>query len=289
MARKKTPKPATSKWAFRVAAAGIFLAEVAVMRGAASPFRLPKDAIALAAICLAVGFAVFEAARQKTFSFPRGRLSAVLLALPLLLVVSALWSASPLRALESAAFSLIWVFGILWLSTLESRTRLRLATVAAVGVAISATVMVFQIFGVQVFNVDNVYSVGRLSLTGLTGNPADIAMAAVLLLPLLLVKRDWAPTSRVRFALVLGLSLAALLTRTLSGVGALAVLLVAWLVQQRSRALWTRAAAIGGLFLAIALASGLGTRLTQGYERVQEGDCTASSLLAETVGARRRR
>ena len=154
MARKQPVKPAPSKWPLRVIAVGAFLAEVAVLLRAASPFRLPKDAIALAAICLAVGVAVAAAARRGSIILPSGRLASVLLALPLLQAVSTLWSASPRRTLESAAFSLIWVVGILWFATLDSRSRLRLAIVAAVGVTISGAVMMFQIGGIQIFNLD---------------------------------------------------------------------------------------------------------------------------------------
>lgn len=272
MARKKPVEPRPSKWPFLIIATGIFLAEVAVLRGAASPFRLPKDAIALAAICLAVGVAVAASARRGSIILPRGGLASVLLALPVLQAVSTLWSANPLRALESAVFTLIWVAGILWLATLDSHSRLRLATLAAVGVVISATVMVLQIAGLQVFNLGRGFVSGRMSLTGLTGNPADLAMAAVLLLPLLLVRREDSSPSRLRIALVLMLSLATLLTQTLSGVGALTAVFVVWLVRQRSRKLWMRAAAVGAVFLAVALAAGLGTRLVRGYDRLQDGN-----------------
>jgi len=272
VARKKKVEPLPSKWPFLIIAAGIFLAEVTVLRGAASPFRLPKDAIVLAAICLAVGVAIVAGARRGSITLPRGRLTAVLLALPILQAASALWSSSAMRALESAVSSLIWVLGIIWLATLDSRSRLWLAIVAAVGVAASAVIMVLQIGGLQVFNLGRGFASGRLSLTGLTGNPADLAMAAVLLLPLLLIKREGAPVLRFEILLVLGLSMATLLTRTLSGVGALAILWVVWLVRQRSRTFWTRAAIVGALFLAVALATGLGTRLVRGFEHVQEGD-----------------
>lgn len=271
MARKKPAKPTLSKWPLRIAATGILLAEVAFLRGAASPFRMPKDAIALAAFCLAVGLAVVAAARHKTIAIPRGRLVAILLCLPVLQSLSALWSASPIRALEVAAFSLIWVAAILWIATLESRTRFRLGIVAAVGVIASAAVMTLQIANLQVFNFSSAFASGRLSLTGLTGNPADLAMAAVLLLPLLLVGEAGSPPSRFRMFLVLTLSLATLLTRSLSGIGALTILIIVWLVQQRSRKLWMWAAAVGAIFLAVALAAGLGERLVRGYEQVQKG------------------
>jgi O-antigen ligase len=233
---------------------------------------MPKDAIVLAAFCLAVGLAIAAAARHKTIAYPRGRLVAVLLALPVLQSLSALWSASPLRALEAAAFSLIWVAAILWFATLESRDRFRLGVVAAVGVTASAAVMTLQIANFQVLNFSSEFASGRLSLTGLTGNPADLAMAAVLLLPLLLVGEAGSPPSRFQMFLVLALSLATLLTRTLSGIGALAILIIVWLVQQRSRKLWMWAAAVGAIFLTVALAAGLGKRLVLGYEQAQQGN-----------------
>jgi O-antigen ligase len=232
---------------------------------------MPKDAIVLAALCLAVGLAVAAAARHKTIAYPRGKLVALLLALPILQFLSALWSASSLRALETAALSLIWVAAILWFATLESRARFRLGVVAAVGVTVSAAVMTLQIANLQVFNLSSQFASGRLSLTGLTGNPADLAMAAVLLLPLLLVGEAGSP-SRFHMFLVLALSLATLLTRTLSGIGALSILFIVWLVQQRSRKLWTWVAIVGAVFLMVALAAGLGKRLVRGYEQARKGN-----------------
>ena len=271
MARKKPPTPAPSKWPFRVTAAGIFLAEIAVLRGAASPFRIPKDTIALAAICIAVGLAVVAAARRKSITYPSGRLVAVLLVLPLLQSLSALWSASPIRALESAAFSLIWVLGILWFATLDSSSRLRLTMIAAAGVVVSAAVMLLQIGGIQVFDLSRIAANGRLGLTGLTGNPADFAMAAVLLLPLLLVKREGLPTTRLQIVFVSILSLATLLTRTLSGIGALVLTFFVWLIRQKSRALWAKVAIVGAVFFGLALAAGLDTRVIRGYEQLRQG------------------
>lgn len=272
MARKKPATPTPSKWPLRIAATGIFLTEVAVLRGAASPFRIPKDTIALATVCLAVGLAVATAARRKTITYPRGRLVAVLLSLPVLQFLSATWSASPIRALESAAFSLIWVIGILWFATLEAHSRLRLAIAAAAGVALSAAVMVLQLSGLQVFNLGRGFADGRASLTGLTGNPADLAMAAVLLLPLLLARREGSPPKRLQIVFVSILSLVTLLTRTLSGIGALTLVFFTWLIRQKSRKLWIRVAILGAVFLAVALAAGLDTRLVNGYERLRKGD-----------------
>ena len=72
-----------------------------------------------------------------------------------------------------------------------------------------------------------------------------LAGAAVLLLPLLLVGKAGSPPSRLQIFLVLTLSLATLLTRTLTVIGALTILIFVWLAQQRSRKLWMWAAAVG--------------------------------------------
>jgi O-antigen ligase len=272
VAKKKTPPPAESKWPFRIAATGFFLAEIVVLRGAASPFRVPKDAIVLTALSFAVGLFVAVSARRKTLTFPRGKLTTTLIVLPVLLAVSSLWSASPSRSLESAAFSLVWVLGILWLATLDTRSRLKLATITALGVLGSASVMVLQRFGLQVFDLGTRFSGGRLSLTGLTGNPADLAMAAVLILPLFLMTREGSERTRFQVFLIIALSLATLLTRTLSGLGSLVFLFLVWLVQQKSRSMWTRVAVIGAIIFSVALAAGLGSRLESALVKAQRGD-----------------
>jgi len=113
MTRKHPQPPPASRWPILVTTAGFFLAEVAVLGGAASPFRLPKEAVALAALCAALGLAVVSAARRRTLTLPRGRLPLVLMALPALQLVSAGWSASPPRSVESALLTFIWV---IWVS-----------------------------------------------------------------------------------------------------------------------------------------------------------------------------
>jgi O-antigen ligase len=259
-------------WAFRIVAVGIFLAEVVVLPGASSPFRLSKEAVILIAICLALGFAVAAAARRGSFVFPTSRLVLVLLALPVLQAVSALWSASSLRALESTALSAMWVLGMLWLSTLGTEQRRRLVLAASFGVVASASVMVVQLGGFSVFNFTNRFASKRLALTGLTGNPADLAMAAVLLLPLLLVGTNSKKWKSLDFALVIILVLAALLTRTLTGIAAVAAVLAIWLIQQKSRRLWVGAAALGAVLLMVALFAGLGDRVEKTSKSLQKGD-----------------
>ena len=179
MAKKELTVPRQSTWAFRIAIAGIFFAEIVVLPGAASPFRLPKEGIMLGAICLALVFVVVAAARSRVFLLPRGRVALVMLILPAITALSALWSASPLRALQSTALSLIWIAGIAWFSTIDSEQRRQLTVAASLGVVVSAGVMMLQLSGTQIFNFAAPIANKRLGLTGLTGNPADLAMAAI--------------------------------------------------------------------------------------------------------------
>jgi len=272
MARKQPEAKPESKWPIVLAAAGFFLAEVVVLAGAASPFRLPKEAVVLAALGLAVAGGVIAAARRRAITIPRGPLVWVLIALPILQAVSALWSASWLRAVESSLLTVIWIAGILWLATVTTATRRRLALVAAFGVAISAGVMLFQLAGTNVFDFSAQFTSKRLSLTGLTGNPADLAMAAVLLLPFLLAWGEDSSRPWLYRALAAILALAALITQTLTGVVALAALIVVWLFQRRSKRLWFTALGLGAAIFVVALGAGLGDRLLRESERIQTGD-----------------
>lgn len=272
MTRKHPHPPSATRWPILVAAAGFFLAEVAVVAGAASPFRLPKEAAALAALCFAMGLAVMSAAHRRRLVLPSGRLSLVLLALPALQLASATWSASPQRSVASALLTLIWVTGTLWLATIDDGGRRRIAFAAALGVALSVIVMLLQLAGVSIFNFAAPFANARLSLTGLTGNPADLAMASVLFLPFFLT---WGESSS-RPWLFRGLSvlfaLATLLTQTLTGIAALGAVMAVWLVHRRSRRLWIAVAGVGALVVAIALAAGLGERLQREAGRVREGN-----------------
>jgi O-antigen ligase len=272
VARKQPQPPPPSRWPIRIAAGGFFLAEVAVLAGAASPFRLPKEAMALAALCVAMGLAVLSAARRHTLVLPRGRLAAVLMALPALQLISALWSASPLRSVESALLTLIWAAGFLWLATIDSDGRRWVFVAAATGVAVSVIVMLAQLAGVSVFNFAAPFANARMSLTGLTGNPADLAMAAVLLLPFFLTWGE--ASSRPWFFRTLAVlfALATLISQTLTGIAALGLVILVWLVHRRSRRLWVAVPALGALVIAVGLAAGLGDRLQREVGRVRTGN-----------------
>jgi hypothetical protein len=272
MSRKHPPSPPSAGWPILITAVGFFLAEVVVLAGAASPFRLPKEAVALAALCGALGLAVISAARRRVLVFPRGPLVPVLMALPTLQVVSALWSASPQRSVESALIALIWVAGTLWLATIDGDARRRVVVAAAIGGAISIIVMLLQLAGVIRFNFAAPFASARLSLTGLAGNPADLAMASVLFLPFLLTWGE--SSSRPWFfrALTVLFALATLITQTLTGIAALAAVMLVWLVQRRSRRLWIAVAGVGALVVAVALAAGLGQRLQREADHVRAGN-----------------
>ncbi len=272
MARKKLQTKTASKVPFKFAAATFFLTEIVYVSGAASPFRQPKESVTLAGISLVVGFAAIAAARMGSFNLPRGRLAQVLALLPVLQLASVFWSANPLMALESSLLTTTWVVGIFWISTLPDNLRQRLAVFAGVGVAASSVVMILQLSGVKVFDFAAPFATKRLSLTGLSGNPADLAMAAVLLLPLLLI---WYPRIRPRWfanALIVMLSLACLLTQTLTGVAALVLLFAVWLIQQRSKRLFYLAFGVGAVIVVASLATGLGNRLLRESERIRQGD-----------------
>jgi len=109
MGKKPSTTKPISKWPIVLAATGFFLAEVVVLAGAASPFRLPKEAVVLAALSLAVAGGFIAAARRRAITIPHGPLVWVLISLPILQAASALWSASRLRALESSLLTVIWV------------------------------------------------------------------------------------------------------------------------------------------------------------------------------------
>ncbi len=272
MARSSPRHPAAPRLPVRVLAVGFFLAEIVVLPGAASPFRLPKEAVALAAICAAVALVAASAARRRSMALPAGAAVWTLLALPVLQAVSAVWSASPLRSLETAAASAIWVLAVIWLATLDEGARRQIGAAAVAGVVISAAVMLMQRAGLEVFRLAAPSTSQRLSLTGLTGNPADLAMAAALLLPPLLLWGDSRGRRLLARGLAAFLAFAVLLTQTLTGIVALIMMAAVWLARQRSRRLWLATAAIGVMAVGAALGLGLGERLQREAQRVAAGD-----------------
>lgn len=271
MARKKKSTPPRPLWPVRIAAAAIVAAQIAVLPGAASPFRLPKEAVAVGGLALAVALAVAAMARRRSLTLPSGRLAAVLAVYPALLAVSAAWSLHPLRSLQAAAIAAVWVAAVGWLATLDQADRQRLILAAAVGASLSVAVLVLQLSGAQTFNF-GAQTTGRMRLTGLTGNPADLAMAAVLVLPLLLADNQRLSRSWWWRGLALLLASSVVMTRTLTGVAALAAVAAVWLWQQRSRRAWIAAGATALILAGVAATTGLGGRIVDQVDRLRRGE-----------------
>jgi len=111
-----------------------------------------------------------------------------------------------------------------------------------------------------------------MGLTGLTGNPADLAMAAVLTLPLVLAWGEATTKPWLYRVVALFLALGTLVTQTLTGIAALMLLVAVWLIQQRSKTLWLTTLGLGAALVAVALTSGLVTRLQAGANNIRKGN-----------------
>ena len=246
--------------------------EVVVLPGAASPFRAPKAAVALAGIALLVAWSVLRGLKAQGVEVPRGPVTVVLLVLPGLYAVSAAWSVDAGRSVATALGTLIWVVGICWLATLRDDDRRRAARWASAGVCASAAVMLLQSFGARPLGVVGAESSGRLALTGLTGNPADLAMAAMLMLPLAVEGWSGARTRPGRWAVPAVLVLVTGMTQTLTGLVSAVAVIGVWLVQHRSRRVWTAATVVALAVIAAGLATGLGQRIESAASQVRRGD-----------------
>jgi len=256
-----------------VTAAGVVLLLVAVVviPSGASPFRLPKEAVALGGLAVVVAADLAARVLRGRLELPSAPLAGVLTAYPALLALSALWAARPAWALAAAGRAAVWVAFVLWAATLTPPSRLRLARWAAFGVAISAVGMLLQAAGFPLIELAT-GSDSRFGLTGLAGNPADLAMAAVLLLPFL-VPATAGGTHRWQSWAVPGvLALAATVSLTLSAIVALLALTGVWLVRLRSRNALLVVAAGLAVALTAAVAVGLGERVRTAVDRVRSGD-----------------
>jgi len=265
------PEPGIRKRIWLLAA-GFLLVEIAVLPGAASPFRTPKSVLALIVILLVVGLSVAGRLRSGRLDLRWSPLASVLVALPLLQAISVLWSGSSAMAVDAALESSIWIAGALWISTASPAERLRIIDGAAIGAAFSGIVLMAQAVGQGVLSSGPDGPSGRLGLTGLTGNPADLAMASVLLLPLVLSAPGSSQRPRYRWSLAVLLSGAAIISQTLTAFLALFLVWGTWLFLQRSRRLWIAAVVTTAALVAAGLATGLDTRIKRQVSRVQQGD-----------------
>lgn len=273
--QKRTAPPATPaapRWSVVAACVVALAVEVVFLPGAASPFRLVKEAVALGGLLLVAGFATAVMLRRGSQLLPRGPLAIVLAALPILQALSAAWSRHPHRAVEVAVATSIWILAMLWLATLEASDRNRITLWAATGAALSAAYMLLQAAGGHWLSATAPQPGDRGLLFGLTGNPADLAMATALLVPAVVAL----PAREVgvwRQRVIVGLLAAGVVvSQTFTGYAALAALALVYLVRQRSRTLWLIAAGGAAALLAIALAAGLGARLDKQVKRIQRGD-----------------
>ena len=249
----------------------LLLVALVVVPSGASPFRLPKEALALAGMAVIVAADLAAGALRGRLQLPSGPLAVVLATYPVLLALSALWASRPSWALAAAGRAAVWVVFVLWAASLGPSSRHRLVRWAAFGVAISAFLMLAQAAGLQLFNLAT-GSDSRYGLTGLAGNPADLAMSAVLLLPFL-VPSDASERRRWQAWVLPGLlGLAAAVSLTMTAVAALLGLAAIWLLRTRSRTAVLGAA--GGLLvvMAVATAGGLGGRVVTMVDRVRRGD-----------------
>jgi O-antigen ligase len=256
-------------WLF---AAGFLLVQIAVLPGAASPFRTPKEVLALIVILIVAGFSLAGQLGRGRVTLRWSPVATLLVALPLIQAISGLWSPSPSLALTAAIHTAIWVGGALFIATADGCERERIVGATAIGAAISCIVLIAQAAGMAVFSLGPEGPSGRLNLTGLTGNPADLSMAAILLLPLILAAPGGNRPRWFRWTLAVLLSLAAIVSQTLTGLVALALLWSTWLYQQRSRRLWIGAAATAFALVAVGLSTGLDTRIQRQLDRLEEGD-----------------
>jgi O-antigen ligase len=263
--------PAASRWHVAAFAALFLLVQLAVLPGSLSAFRTPKSALAVLGITAIVALAMIGRIRRNHLQVPRGHLAAVLTALPALQALSALWSHSPRAALAAAVTSGVWVAGILWLATLESDDRDQILRWCAAGAAISAAILLLQAAGVRVIEFTESVR-GRFELTGLAGNPADLSMSAVLLLPLLLHRTSEDSRRWWEWGLLSVLAAAAAVSQTLTAWAALGLLLLVWFAQARSWRLWLGTSVVMVVVLAGALATGLDRRLESKWEQLASGN-----------------
>ena len=119
MARKNKnespPAPSGIRKRIWLLATGFLLVEIAVLPGAASPFRTPKSVLALIVILIVVGLSVVGQLRRGRLDLRWSPAATLLVALPILQAVSIFWSGSTGLALEAALESAIWVAAALWI------------------------------------------------------------------------------------------------------------------------------------------------------------------------------
>lgn len=238
------------------------LTQVALLPLGADDFRLPKSVLAILGLGTVVLAVAATRAARGALVVPRSPMAAALAILPVLAAASSLWSTSPRASLTTAAVAAVWVAAALVLASLGPVDRARAAAWTVAGVLVSATVALTQASGLSPLRFGQGFANPRLGLTGLAGNPADLAAAAALMLAFVLVHA--LEQRRPRSWLV-----AALLTVTVVAVqsltGAIAVASMAGVLTliRVPRRRWPAAVGIAGVALVVLLGAGLGSRLAE--------------------------
>ena len=269
--REMAVEVVAASWPVTLLALLFLLVQLFFLPGAASAFRLPKEALVIAGILAVVALALAARLRSGEVAIARGPLAITLAALPMLQAASALWGADPRRALASAAVSATWIACAFWLATLDDGQRRRIATLAAIGAALSAIVLMLQAAGLPLLVVGTSQG-SRFRLSGFAGNPADFATSAVLLLPFLLAAASSRGRGWPRWLLAGVLAVAAVVSQTFTGYLALAAMAAVWLARRRSLKLWLATAGVAVVALALALGSGLGDRVRRQLRQAELGD-----------------
>jgi len=269
--RKRATDHQPPGWLVNAFGLVLLLTQVIVLTGADSPFRESKWAVAVGGLALVLAGALAHRLRTGSLSIPRNRLALILAAYPLMQLVSALWAGRPREAVASATTSAVWVLAVLVVSTFDASRQRRLAGWAAAGMVLSCLVVLAEFVGVTVLS-HAADQGSRIKLAGLTGNPADLAMAAILLLPLLLIPAGRSTPDRRGWVATAVLAFAAAGTRTLTAMVALGLLLLVWLLVRGSRRMWITSAAALVLVVSAALVSGVGERLTYASQQLRSGD-----------------
>ncbi len=270
-AAKDTPQLEIGPWAV-VMGIIVFFAEVVVVSGAFSPFRIPKMVLALGGLALVIGgWAAFRLWRGR-LELPSGPLVTVLVALPALQALSALWAATPALALRQALFSAAWVTIVLGLATFTADQRGRILAWGVWGAVVSGIVLLGQLSEVAVVTPQGFHLGDRLGLIGLAGNPSDLAMGALLFLPLLLSEVLARPRKWVRWLLPGFLIVTAVLTQSLTGLVAAALISVGFVALMRSKKVWCLALVLAVVAVIAISFSPLRTRIQSEWVQLQEGN-----------------
>lgn len=268
---RNTHQPGSSR---RVLMTGMifFFVEVIFISGAYSPFRLPKMALALGAMALVVGSWSAVRLWRGRLELPSGPLVPALLALPALQAISAIWAQTPELALRQALFSAVWVAIAMWLGTFEAEDRHRILVWGVWGAVMSGVVLLAQLSDIAAATPQGIDSGDRLGLIGLAGNPSDLAMAALLFLPLLLPGVLAQPKRWTRWLLPAFLVVTAVLTQALTGLAAIGLVSLGFVALMRSKKAWGVILVLMAVAVMVISLGPLRSRIQSEWTQLQQGN-----------------